>query len=90
MNIAKDFEIWQFCNIEICENTLKGQKFVTQQKCTLKTWKSKYLKWFWPVTEGITLLTKKKIKHSIEDLIFKPSKIKKSLTNYKSGKKKKI
>ena len=51
---------------------------------TLK--KNKYFKWFWPVTEGITLLTWKRIiKHYIEDLFLKPSKIKKSLKNYKSG-----
>ena len=34
--MAEVFEIWHFCNIEICENILNGQKFVKQQKCPLK------------------------------------------------------
>ena len=38
--MAKVFKIWHFCNIEICEN---GQKFVTQQKCPLKTNKKVYI-----------------------------------------------
>ena len=61
-----------FCNVEICENTLNDQKFVAQQKCPLKTLKKNYFKWFWPVTEGITLLTWKRIiKQYIKDIIFK-------------------
>ena len=35
--MTKVFAIWHFSNIEICENPKNGQKFVTQQKCPLKT-----------------------------------------------------
>ena len=84
--MAMVFKIWHFCNIEICENTQSCQKVLIQQKCPLKTSKSKYLKWFWPVTEGITLLTWKIIKKSyIEDFIFKPFTNQKIFKNYKSG-----
>ena len=54
---------------------LKLSKIVRQQKCPIKHKKRKYLKWFWPVTEGITLVIWKKIiKYYIKDLIFKTFK----------------
>ena len=37
LNMAKVFKIWHFFNIEICENTLNCQEFVTTQKCPLET-----------------------------------------------------
>ena len=50
--------------------------------------KCKYLEWFGPVTEGITLLSWKGIiKHYIEDLIFQNFDNKKSLKNSVSGQK---
>ena len=57
------------------EKHLKIQKVVKQQTWSLTTKISKYLEWCGPVTEGIPLFTLKiKIKHYIEDLIFKNCK----------------
>ena len=53
----------------------KPSKICNLKKCPLKHKKRKYLKWFWPVTEGITLLTWKRIiKHYIKKFIFKTFK----------------
>ena len=65
--------MWGNHNDQNSEKHLKTYKVVKQQTCPLKQ-KCKYLEWFWLVTEGITLLTRKK--HYIEDCILKTSKIK--------------
>ena len=71
--MAKVLKIWHFSNIEICESTSNGQKFVTQQKCILKTQKKnesdfscdrRYNTW-------LDLTWKRIIKHYFEDVILK-------------------
>ena len=56
---------------------------------SFKTQEYKHLEWFWPVTEGITLLIWKKIiKHYTEKLIFNNFKSKKKpFKKYTSGQK---